>query len=113
MVVNQLKAHPFQSFGFRYVNLGHPYTGVSLREGKLVYMFSQLCVVDEIKHRERLVSMTFFDFMEAVARMADLVSPVDDAALDDFFGRVEEWGPEVRRCKLDPNLKAPGFKGST
>ena len=20
---------------------------------------------------------------------------------------------EVRRCKLDPNLKAPGFKGST
>ena len=28
MVVNQLKVHPFQISGFRYVNL-HPYIGVS------------------------------------------------------------------------------------
>ena len=24
-----------------------------------------------------------------------------------------EWLRSVRRCKLDPDLKAPGFKGST
>ena len=33
-----------------------------------------------------------------------------------LVGQVSDAGTctdEVRRCKLDPNLKAPGFKGST
>ena len=32
MVVNQLKAHPFQSFGFRYVHL-HPYSAAHALSG--------------------------------------------------------------------------------
>ena len=34
-----------------------------------------------------------------------------------FLSLLRHYGPvldgEVRRCKLDPNLKPPGFKGST
>ena len=35
MVVNQLKVHPFQSYGFRYVNL-HPYIKVVVEGDKCI-----------------------------------------------------------------------------
>ena len=30
---------------------------------------------------------------------------------DDRHDSAASFAPTVRRCKLDPNLKAPGFKG--
>jgi len=73
--------------------LAGPKTGVSIREGKLVFLFSQLLVVDEINSRERLISMTFFDFLEGVCRMADLCSPVDQEELDSYFARTKPMEP--------------------
>ena len=70
--------------------------------------------------------------MQRAEKLAHLPSNVaessafDDAALSTAVGEVAEaaqqlWAKsmepaqwlEVRRCKLEPNLKAPGFKGST
>ena len=52
-----------------------PKTGVSKREAKLIYAWSQMQVADEIKKRTKMISMTFVDFLEAVARLSELISP--------------------------------------
>jgi hypothetical protein len=43
-------------------------TGVSKREAKLIYAWSQMQVSDEIKKRTKMISLTFVDFLEAIAR---------------------------------------------
>ena len=45
--------------------------------------------------------------IDAVGKLA---KPCDEEEGDSLAGDVTL---KVRRCKLDPNLKAPGFKGST
>ena len=39
----------------------------------------------------------------------------EEGGMFSSFGMFSSSEPKrmVRRCKLDPNLKAPGFKGST
>ena len=38
------------------------------REAKLIFAWSQMLVVDELKRRKRAVGLTFWDFVEAMAR---------------------------------------------
>ena len=47
-------------------------TGVSKRECKLVYAWSQMQVSDEIKKRNKLISLTFVDFLDAIGRAVQL-----------------------------------------
>ena len=39
-------------------------TGVERREAKLIYCWSQALVTDELRRRQRAVSLTFWDFVE-------------------------------------------------
>ncbi|KAK3255656.1 hypothetical protein CYMTET_35174 [Cymbomonas tetramitiformis] len=60
-------------------------TRSSMREAKLIFGWSQMRVVNEIKNRHRVYSMTYIDFLEAVGRMADLISPPTKEELAAFF----------------------------
>ena len=40
-----------------------------------MFMWSQMLVADELKRRKRAVGLMFFDFVEALARLADFISP--------------------------------------
>lgn len=62
-----------------------PKTGVSKRELKLIYAWSQMQISDEIKKRNKMISLTFVDFLEAVARLAELISPPTEARLKEYF----------------------------
>ena len=42
------------------------------REGKLAYVWSKSRVIDEVKDREKIHRMNFFDFMEGLLRIAQL-----------------------------------------
>jgi len=69
-------------------------TGMSPREAKLIFGQSQMVVVDEVKKRERVYSMTFVDFLDALGRCAELISPptVEDLTEGDepFFHETNE-----------------------
>ena len=62
-----------------------PKTGVSKREAKLIYAWSQMQVSDEIKKRNKLISMTFVDFIEAIGRISEIISPPTKERLDEYF----------------------------
>ncbi|KAK3251875.1 hypothetical protein CYMTET_38797 [Cymbomonas tetramitiformis] len=62
-----------------------PATGFSKREAKLVMIWSKMSVVDEIRHRNRAVSLTFVDFLEAVGRVADWISMPNPEDLEKFY----------------------------
>jgi hypothetical protein len=42
-------------------------------------------VSDEIKKRNKLISLTFVDFLDAIGRMAELVSPPEPSRLAEHF----------------------------
>ena len=45
--------------------LEHPcWTGIEKGEAKLLFAWSQMTVIDELKKRQRAVSLLFFDFIE-------------------------------------------------
>ncbi|KAK3236710.1 hypothetical protein CYMTET_53166 [Cymbomonas tetramitiformis] len=62
-------------------------TGMSKREYKLVFIKSQMAVVDEIKQRSRAITLTFVDFLEAMGRTADWISMPTQEALEKFYDR--------------------------
>ncbi|KXZ55497.1 hypothetical protein GPECTOR_2g1046 [Gonium pectorale] len=72
-------------------------TGVERREAKLIYAWSQCVVTDELRRRQRAVSLTLWDFIEAVARLADLMSPPDHEFLIGFFVAEGQDPPELER----------------
>ena len=51
------------------------HAGLGRREAKLIFTQSQMLVTNELKHRKRAVGLMFFDFLEALARLADFISP--------------------------------------
>ncbi|KAK3256867.1 hypothetical protein CYMTET_34023 [Cymbomonas tetramitiformis] len=71
-------------------------TRMSLREAKVIFCDSQMVVVDEIKNRARIYSITFSDFLEAIARAADLISPPTEEELDTFYENYGECKSGLR-----------------
>lgn len=49
--------------------------------GKLLFFYSQAIVSDELKRRKRAVGLVFFDFLEAISRLAEFISPVSTSEL--------------------------------
>lgn len=39
----------------------------------MIFIWSQMIVTDELKRRKRATGLMFFDFVEALARLADLL----------------------------------------
>jgi hypothetical protein len=58
-----------------------PHTGLDRQEAKLLFFWSQCLVSDELKRRKRAVGLVFFDFIEAIGRLADFISPVSTEEL--------------------------------
>ncbi|KAF5825697.1 hypothetical protein DUNSADRAFT_7514 [Dunaliella salina] len=50
-------------------------TGIDKLCAKLIFVTSQITVVDELKRRQRAVSLSLFDFVEALARLSEVLSP--------------------------------------
>ncbi|KAJ9510395.1 hypothetical protein QJQ45_015857, partial [Haematococcus lacustris] len=71
-------------------------------EAKLVFCWSQLQVPDEVRQRQRALTLGLWDFIEAVCRLADLLSPPSPEELDQAL--VMDLG-----CAPD-NLPAPEAK---
>mmetsp|Transcript_4830 Transcript_4830/g.9702 ORF Transcript_4830/g.9702 Transcript_4830/m.9702 type:complete len:1770 (-) Transcript_4830:83-5392(-) len=44
------------------------------REAMLCFFKSRMCVIDEVKSRHKYISLTYTDFLEALGRVADVVS---------------------------------------
>ena len=65
--------------------------GLSVREARLAFWRSRMCVIDEIKSRTKFMTMTWISFLEALGRLADYMSiPIDDdlhsIGADDIMG---------------------------
>ncbi|GIL96494.1 hypothetical protein Vretimale_2284 [Volvox reticuliferus] len=54
--------------------MAHHMGGITPTEARLMFAWSQMVVVDELKLRRRAVSLQLWDFVEAVARLADRVA---------------------------------------
>ena len=57
------------------------HTKLERKEAKLIFVWSQIMVADELKRRKRAVGLVFFDFVEAIARVADFISPLSTEEL--------------------------------
>ena len=64
--------------------------GIKPRDMKLIFAWSQMLVTDELKRRKRAVGLMFFDFIEALARLADFISPPSMEQLLATNGRVSD-----------------------
>ena len=58
-----------------------PHSGMERRDIKLLFVWSQMLVTDELRRRKRAVGLMFFDFVEALARLAEFFSPPSMKAL--------------------------------
>ncbi|EFJ45989.1 hypothetical protein VOLCADRAFT_118253, partial [Volvox carteri f. nagariensis] len=72
-------------------------TGLSRKDAKLIFAWSQALVTDELRRRQRAVSLTLWDFIEAVSRVADAISPPDSQDMVQYFLEEEEDPPETDR----------------
>ncbi|KAG2501783.1 hypothetical protein HYH03_000283 [Edaphochlamys debaryana] len=86
-------------------------TGVERREAKLVYAWSQALVTDELRRRQRAVSLTLWDFIEAVARLADLISAPDHDHVAAYFEEEGQDPPPPER-RVFEYYKAVGDAGT-
>ncbi|KAK3280505.1 hypothetical protein CYMTET_11655 [Cymbomonas tetramitiformis] len=70
-------------------NLVGPHTGVYKREAKEIFSVSQMVVVDEAK-RARATTLTFVDFLEALARLAQQISPPSEQDLQVYAATLKQ-----------------------
>ncbi|KAK3254449.1 hypothetical protein CYMTET_36334, partial [Cymbomonas tetramitiformis] len=99
---------------------------LSKREVKLAFVWSQLPVVDEINNLRRFTTLTLFDFIEALARMTDVLCPPTEeeitayagdemtassttAALRDYYRRVAAGEPDRLR-RLSRGFSTPNTR---
>lgn len=59
--------------------------GVSRRQLQLIFAWSQATVADELRRRARATSLMFFDFVEALARVAELLELPDTRQWNEYF----------------------------
>eukprot|EP00200_Dunaliella_tertiolecta_P007620 CAMPEP_0202380154 /NCGR_PEP_ID=MMETSP1127-20130417/27386_1 /ASSEMBLY_ACC=CAM_ASM_000462 /TAXON_ID=3047 /ORGANISM="Dunaliella tertiolecta, Strain CCMP1320" /LENGTH=1087 /DNA_ID=CAMNT_0048978807 /DNA_START=79 /DNA_END=3342 /DNA_ORIENTATION=+ len=77
-------------------NLLGTHTGIDKHCSKVLFAFSQSTVVDELKRRQRAVSLMFCDFLEALARISEVLSPPTAAELADF-ARELQYGSDISK----------------
>uniref|UniRef100_A0A6U1GF28 Uncharacterized protein n=1 Tax=Tetraselmis chuii TaxID=63592 RepID=A0A6U1GF28_9CHLO len=59
-------------------------SNIGLTHAKLLFMWSQMDVVDELRRRQRVVGWSFTDFLEGIARLADVMQLPTPAELEDM-----------------------------
>jgi hypothetical protein len=67
------------------VSLSTRHIGVSKFEAKLIFSRSKMASTDEFKRRQRVISQTFVDFLEAVVRLADKINLPSVKELQDWM----------------------------
>ncbi len=80
------------------------------REAKLIFAWSQMLVTDELKSRKRQTSLTLFDLIEALARLAELISPPEPQAVDDWLAAC---APPAQAATSFPGSSAGSVSGLT
>ncbi|GIL52460.1 hypothetical protein Vafri_8339 [Volvox africanus] len=76
-------------------------TGLTRREAKLIFAWSQSLVTDELRRRQRAVSLTLWDFIEALGRVADVISPADPEDMEQFLLVEDKQLPEPDRLAYE------------
>jgi hypothetical protein len=74
-----------------------PHTGLDRQEAKLLFFWSQCLVSDELKRRKRAVGLVFFDFIEAISRLADFISPLSTEELLEMRPVEDSYHPGEQR----------------
>ena len=74
-------------------------TGISRSELKLIFGWCTMSPADELK-RERLCGLSWVDFLEALCRVADLLSPVTSETLDEYFHETNDADTEHRTAEF-------------
>ena len=59
--------------------------GLSTTNAKMVFMWAQTCCSDEIQKRQRVQSLAFIEFCEAIARVAEMLMPPTPEEEDGVF----------------------------
>ena len=77
-----------------------PHTGLDRQAAKLLFFYSQAIVSDELKRRKRAVGLFFFDFVEAIARVADFISPLSTGELLEMRPAGGSYPGEQRERQL-------------
>ena len=60
-------------------------TGLSRREARLAFSFSQMEVVDDVAKHYNVVTLSFLDFCEAFCRLVDGMCPPSETQIRAFF----------------------------
>eukprot|EP00622_Pseudochattonella_farcimen_P003255 FR738384.1.p1 GENE.FR738384.1~~FR738384.1.p1 ORF type:complete len:190 (-),score=28.73 FR738384.1:222-791(-) len=89
---------------------------LSERECRMAYFYANMVVVDELKSHAKLITITFIEFMEALAWIADnLAVPTDDELLKLNIQTDDSKAPfmidfEISVLALEDNVKAKLLK---
>lgn len=62
-------------------NLLGLHTGLEPRDARLIFAWSSISTTDELLRRRRATTLAFLEFVEAVARLADVISPPEPEAM--------------------------------
>lgn len=94
------------------------HTGLDKHTAKLIFCYSQMAVADELKRRQRAVSILFFDFLECLGRLAEVISPPTKEQLEKAFAMspvsattptlVWEYYQRVKQGTMSPIRRASG-----
>ncbi len=72
----------------------------TLQDGTLSYLWARMFVIDEIKDYSRYTCLSFTDFLEAIARVADYKALPAESDLDQAgYDNILEWALDKERAE--------------
>ena len=72
----------------------------TLQDSTLSYLWSRMQTVDEIKDYQKMISLTFIDFLEAIGRVADMKSfPTSQDLEHAGYNDILEWAIDKERVE--------------
>lgn len=72
----------------------------TLQDSTLAYLWSRMQTVDEIKDYQKMISLTFIDFLEALGRVADMKSfPTSQDLEHAGYNDILEWAIDKERVE--------------
>ncbi|KAJ9524025.1 hypothetical protein QJQ45_022487, partial [Haematococcus lacustris] len=88
-------------------------SGFTLQDAALCFLWSRMYVLDEVKDYQRYSSVTFVDFLEALARVADMKSLPEEADLEAAgYTNILEWAMDKERLEGSAD-KSEGGAGNS
>ena len=86
---------------------------LTMREARLCFFWSRMVVADEVKNRHKLFTLSWVEFLEALARIADMINLPTDAMLAEAGAEnMVDYEFKVRKMLPEDRAKFEGRRPS-